>query len=145
MVKKVNMTKQELIEKYKELKDKIFIESFKTISRIKVERAKTKIELLDLVIKDLEKLDQQSLAMETKDIRRLYSSLRVQCKGIGLVNLLAGFSLYLDAEIDFYDMQASEENREPLKSVFRNEFEKLSSMKSDVDTCINALVNKYLT
>ena len=51
------MTKQELIEKYKELKDKIFIESFKTISRIKAERAKTKIELLDLVIKDLEKLD----------------------------------------------------------------------------------------
>ena len=80
--------------------------------------------------------------MKTKDIGRLYSSLRVQCKDIGLVNLLAGFSLYLDAEIDFYDMQASEENREPLKSVFRNEFEKLSSMKSDVDTCINALVNK---
>lgn len=47
-----------------------------------------------------------------------------------------------DSEIDFYEMQASEENREPLKSVFRNEFEKLSSMKSDVDTCINALVNK---
>lgn len=79
--------------------------------------------------------------METKDIRRLYSSLRVQCKEIGLVNLLAGFSLYLDAEIDFYDEQASE-NREPLKSVFRNEFEKLSSMKSDVDTCINTLVNR---
>ena len=80
--------------------------------------------------------------METKDIRRLYSSLKVQCKEIGLVNLLAGFSLYLDAEIDFYDEQASEENKESLKSVFRNEFEKLSSMKSDIDTCINALVNK---
>ena len=80
--------------------------------------------------------------METKDIRRLYSSLRVQCKEIGLVNLLAGFSLYLDAEIDFYDMQASEENREPLKSVFRNEFKKLSSMKNDIDTCINVLENK---
>ena len=80
--------------------------------------------------------------METKDIRRLYSSLRVKCKEIGLVNLLAGFSLYLDAEIDFYDMQAAEEYREPLKSVCRNEFEKLSSMKSDVDTCINALVNR---
>lgn len=80
--------------------------------------------------------------METKDIRRLYSSLKVQCKEIGLVNLLAGFSLYLDTEIDFYDMQASEENKEPLKAVFQNEFEKLSSMKSDIDTCINALVNK---
>ena len=79
--------------------------------------------------------------METKDIRRLYSSLRVQCKEIGLVNLLAGFSLYLDAEIDFYDTQASEENREPLKSTFRNEFEKLSSMKNDIDTCINVLVS----
>ena len=79
--------------------------------------------------------------METKDIRRLYSSLRVQCKEIGLVNLLAGFSLYLDAEIDLYDTQASEENREPLKSVFRNEFEKLSSMKNDIDTCINVLVS----
>ena len=52
--------------------------------------------------------------METKDIRRLYSILKVQCKEIGLVNLLAGFSLYLDAEIDFYDKQASEENNEPL-------------------------------
>ena len=80
--------------------------------------------------------------METKDIRRLYSNLRVQCKEIGLVNLLAGFSLYLDAEIDFYDMQASEENREPLKLVFRDEFEKLNSMKNDIDTCINVLVNK---
>ena len=79
---------------------------------------------------------------ETKDIRRLYSSLRVQCKKIGLVNLLAGFSLYLDADIDFYDMQASEEKRDPLKSVFRNEFEKLSSMKNDIDTCINVLVNR---
>ena len=80
--------------------------------------------------------------METKDIRRVYSSLKVQCKEIGLVNLLAGFSLYLDTEIDFYGTQASEENREPLKSVLCNEFEKLNSMKSDVDTCINALVNR---
>ncbi len=80
--------------------------------------------------------------METKDIRRLYSSLRVQCKKIGLVNLLAGFSLYLDAEADFYDEQASEENSETLKSIFCDEFEKLSSMKSDIDTCINALVNR---
>lgn len=80
--------------------------------------------------------------MKTKDIRRLYSILKVQCKEIGLVNLLAGFSLYLDAEIDFYDMQASEENREPLNSLFRTEFDKLSSMKSDVDTCINELVKR---
>lgn len=80
--------------------------------------------------------------MDNIELKRLFGILKVQCKEIGLVNLLAGFSLYLDAEVDFYDEQASEENREPLKSVFRNEFEKLSSMKSDIDTCINMLVKR---
>lgn len=80
--------------------------------------------------------------MDNTELKRLFGILKVQCKEMDLVDLLAGFSLYLDSEIDFYDEQASEENREPLKSVFRNEYEKLSSMKSDVDTCVNALVNK---
>ena len=66
------MTKQELIKKYKELKDKIFIESFKTIGRIKVERAKTKIELLDLVIKDLEQLDQSKVVIYSNDLRNSF-------------------------------------------------------------------------
>ena len=100
----------------------------------------TKQELIKKYKKTIEN-NKPLVASETKDIRRLYSILRVQCKEIGLVNLLAGFSLYLDAEVDFYDMQASEENREPLKSVFRNEFEKLSSMKSDVEVCLKALVD----
>ena len=139
------MTKKEMIKAYQKSLKKIEEDQahFEELGEdFLVGQYNIYIKLLRMFIKDLEKLDQQSLAMETKDIRRLYSSLRVQCKEIGLVNLLAGFSLYLDAEIDFYDMQASEENREPLKSVFRNEFEKLSSMKSDIDTCINALVNK---
>ena len=54
------MTKQELIEKYKAFKEgnKIFIKSFVGLDKTKVECAKSQIKLLDLVIKDLEKLDQ---------------------------------------------------------------------------------------
>ena len=51
------MTKQEMIKKYKTLSDEIFIKHFKSVARAKVARAKAQIELLDLVIKDLEKLD----------------------------------------------------------------------------------------
>ena len=53
------MTKQELIEKYKAFKEgnKIYIKSFKCLDKTKVECAKAQIKLLDLVIKDLEKLD----------------------------------------------------------------------------------------
>ena len=53
------MTKQELIEKYKAFKEgnKIFIKSFVGLDKTKVECAKAQIKLLDVVIKDLEKLD----------------------------------------------------------------------------------------
>ena len=80
--------------------------------------------------------------MTVIELKRLYGILKSQCSEIGLVNLLAGFSLYLDAEADLYDEQASESNEALFKSLYRKEFEKLSSMKSDIDTCINALVNK---
>lgn len=54
------MTKQDLIEKYKAFKEgnKIFIKSFVGLDKTKVECAKAQIKLLDLVIKDLKKLDQ---------------------------------------------------------------------------------------
>lgn len=53
------MTKQELIEKYKAFKEgnKIYIKRFKKLDKTKIECAKAQIKLLDLVIKDLEKLD----------------------------------------------------------------------------------------
>ena len=53
------MTKQELIEKYKAFKEgnKIYIKSFKRLDKTKVECAKSQIKLLNLVIKDLKKLD----------------------------------------------------------------------------------------
>lgn len=80
--------------------------------------------------------------MDIIELKRLYGILKAQCREIGLVNLLAGFSLYLDAEADLYDKQASEANEVLFKSLYRKEFEKLSLMKSDIDTCINALVSK---
>ena len=54
------MTKQELIEKYKAFKEgnKIYIKSFNGLDKTKVECAKAQIKLLNLVIKDLKKLDQ---------------------------------------------------------------------------------------
>ena len=53
------MTKQELIEKYKAFKEgnKIYIKCFKGLDKTKIECAKAQIKLLDLVIKDLKKLD----------------------------------------------------------------------------------------
>ena len=53
------MTKQELIEKYKALKEgnKIYIKCFKGLDKTKIECAKAQIKLLNLVIKDLKKLD----------------------------------------------------------------------------------------
>ena len=53
------MTKQELIEKYKAFKEgnKIYIKRFKSFDKTKIECAKAQIKLLDVVIKDLEKLD----------------------------------------------------------------------------------------
>ena len=55
----IRMTKQELIEKLKAFKEgnKIFIKSFVGLDKTKVECTKSQIKLLDLVIKDLEKLD----------------------------------------------------------------------------------------
>ena len=55
----VSMTKQELIEKYKAFKEgnKIYIKSFNGLDKTKVECAKAQIKLLNLVIKDLKKLD----------------------------------------------------------------------------------------
>ena len=55
----VRMTKQELIEKYKAFKEgnKIIIKSFVGLDKTKVECAKAQIKLLNLVIKDLKKLD----------------------------------------------------------------------------------------
>ena len=53
------MTKQELIEKYKAFKEgnKIYIKCFNGLDKTKVECAKAQIKLLDLVIKDLKKLN----------------------------------------------------------------------------------------
>ena len=55
----VSITKQELIEKYKACKEgnEIYIKCFNGLDKTKVECAKAKIKLLDLVIKDLKKLD----------------------------------------------------------------------------------------
>ena len=52
------MTKQDLIEKYKAFKEgnEIYIKCFNGLDKTKVECAKAKIKLLDLVIKDLKKL-----------------------------------------------------------------------------------------
>ena len=66
------MTKQKLIEKYKTLSDEIFIKHFKFVARAKVARAKAQIELLDLVIKDLEKLDQPKVASISNDLRNSF-------------------------------------------------------------------------
>ena len=53
------MTVKELIEKYKAFKEgkKIYIKSFKGLDKTKIECAKAQIKLLNLVIKDLKKLD----------------------------------------------------------------------------------------
>ena len=55
----VSIAKQELIEKYKAFKEgnKIYIKIFKGFDKIKIECVKAQIKLLNVVIKDLEKLD----------------------------------------------------------------------------------------
>ena len=59
MTKQELINKQELIEKYKAFKEgnKIYIKRFKDFDKTKIECAKAQIKLLDVVIKDLEKLD----------------------------------------------------------------------------------------
>ena len=59
MTKQELTNKQELIEKYKAFKEgnKIYIKKFKDFDKTKIECAKAQIKLLDVVIKDLERLN----------------------------------------------------------------------------------------